>query len=233
MGDHAVHYYSEAGVKFRHNLVCDILVDICFKVRIMVRKKAPMGFLLEDEKDLRPANLLLFNWLQSKDACLDMTCISPFAGMGYNDHVVSNLSQKRHDEARNGNEEESRVVQNNLVEEIRENSKEMEGGVFRCAAKVNADYNEPTISIHKSVDELNADCLNVNHEDNKDKVNNDDHASNSNKSKETYAKIAMDNKIINNKLWTVPTIILNNDMEVVIFNDELVALGSEKWKLTL
>ncbi|GJY98973.1 hypothetical protein Tco_0516403 [Tanacetum coccineum] len=115
----------------------------------------------------------------------------------YNDHVVSNLSQKRHDEARNGNEEESRVVQNNLVEEIRENSKEMEEG------------------------------------DNKDKVNNDDHASNSNKSKETYAKIAMDNKIINNKLWTVPTIILNNDMEVVIFNDELVALGSEKWKLTL
>ncbi|GJW24065.1 hypothetical protein Tco_0037876, partial [Tanacetum coccineum] len=81
-GDHAVHCSSEVGVKFRHNLVRDILVDICSKVGIMVRKEAPMGFLSEDGKDLRPAYLLLFNWLQGKDACLDVTCISPFAGMG-------------------------------------------------------------------------------------------------------------------------------------------------------
>ncbi|GKE22965.1 hypothetical protein Tco_1434477 [Tanacetum coccineum] len=33
-------------------------------------------------KNLRPADLLLFNWLQGKDACLDVTGISPFAGMG-------------------------------------------------------------------------------------------------------------------------------------------------------
>ncbi|PWA58713.1 hypothetical protein CTI12_AA302350 [Artemisia annua] len=34
-GDHAVHCSSEVGVKFRHNLVRDILVDICSKVGIM------------------------------------------------------------------------------------------------------------------------------------------------------------------------------------------------------
>nr|GEY09605.1 putative reverse transcriptase domain, PPM-type phosphatase domain, protein phosphatase 2C family [Tanacetum cinerariifolium] len=51
---------------------------------IMVRKEAPIGFLSEDEKDLRPENLLLLNWLQGKDACLDVTCISPSAGMGTN-----------------------------------------------------------------------------------------------------------------------------------------------------
>ncbi|GKA03203.1 hypothetical protein Tco_0675984 [Tanacetum coccineum] len=51
-GYHAVHYSSEVGVKFRHNLVCDILVDICSKVGIMVRKEAPMGFLSGDGKDL-------------------------------------------------------------------------------------------------------------------------------------------------------------------------------------
>nr|GEW46054.1 hypothetical protein [Tanacetum cinerariifolium] len=33
---------NEVGVNFRHNLVRDILVDICFKVGIMVRKEAPM-----------------------------------------------------------------------------------------------------------------------------------------------------------------------------------------------
>ncbi|GJS99959.1 hypothetical protein Tco_0821129 [Tanacetum coccineum] len=55
--------FSEVnGLKFRHN-VRDILVDICSKVGIMVRKEAPMGFLSEDGKDLRPADLLLFNWL--------------------------------------------------------------------------------------------------------------------------------------------------------------------------
>ncbi|GKC71047.1 hypothetical protein Tco_1116930, partial [Tanacetum coccineum] len=39
---------------------------------------------VKDGKDLRPADLLLFNWLQGKDACLDVTGISPFAGMGAN-----------------------------------------------------------------------------------------------------------------------------------------------------
>ncbi|GKD42816.1 hypothetical protein Tco_1267461 [Tanacetum coccineum] len=77
-----LHCSSEVGVKFRHNLVRDILVDICFKVGIMVPKEAPMGFLSKDGKDLRLVDLLLFNWLQGKDACLDVTDISPFVGTG-------------------------------------------------------------------------------------------------------------------------------------------------------
>ncbi|GJU40105.1 putative reverse transcriptase domain-containing protein [Tanacetum coccineum] len=48
---------------------------------IMVRKKAPIGFLSDNGKDLRPTYLLLFNWLQGKDAWLDVTDISPFSGM--------------------------------------------------------------------------------------------------------------------------------------------------------
>lgn len=51
-GDHAVHYSSEVRVKFRHNLVRDILVDICSKVEIMVRKEAHVGFLSKDGKEL-------------------------------------------------------------------------------------------------------------------------------------------------------------------------------------
>ncbi|GJX85105.1 hypothetical protein Tco_0335879 [Tanacetum coccineum] len=43
-----------------------------------------MGFFSKDEKDLRPADLLLLNWLQGKDACLDVTCISLFVGMRAN-----------------------------------------------------------------------------------------------------------------------------------------------------
>ncbi|PWA93466.1 hypothetical protein CTI12_AA070360 [Artemisia annua] len=44
-GDHAVHCSSEVGVKFRHNLVREVLVDMYSKVGIMVRKEAPMGCL--------------------------------------------------------------------------------------------------------------------------------------------------------------------------------------------
>ena len=83
-GDHAIHCSSEVGVKFRHNLVRDVLIDICSKVGVAVRKEAPLGFLSEDGRDLRPADLLLFNWSQGKDACMDMTGISPFAGGGVN-----------------------------------------------------------------------------------------------------------------------------------------------------
>ena len=81
-GDHVVHCSSEVGVKFRHNLVRDILFDICSKVGIAVRKEAPMGFLTEEGRDLRPADILLFNWSHGKDACLDVTGVSPFAGGG-------------------------------------------------------------------------------------------------------------------------------------------------------
>ena len=62
-GDCAVHCASKIGVKFRHNLVRDMLVDICCKAGILVRKEAPLGFYLEPGKDLRPADFLLFNWL--------------------------------------------------------------------------------------------------------------------------------------------------------------------------
>nr|GEU69473.1 pentatricopeptide repeat (PPR) superfamily protein [Tanacetum cinerariifolium] len=72
--NHAVHCSSEVGVKFRHNLVRDILVDICSKTTIMVRKEAPMAFLSEDGKDLRPADLLLLNWLQGPWGSLAQCC---------------------------------------------------------------------------------------------------------------------------------------------------------------
>ena len=56
--DHAVHCSSEIGVKFRHNLVRDMLVDICCKAGISIRKEASVGFFSKAEKDLRPADLL-------------------------------------------------------------------------------------------------------------------------------------------------------------------------------
>ena len=77
-GDHTVHCSYEIGVKYRHNLVRDMLVDICCKAGISVRKEAQMGFYLEAGKELRSAILHMFNWLHGKDACVDVTRGSPF-----------------------------------------------------------------------------------------------------------------------------------------------------------
>lgn len=81
-GDHATLCSSDVGVKWRHNVVRDVLADICGRVGIAVRKEAPLGFLNEEGKSLRPADLLLYNWDTGKDVCVDVTGVSPFAGGG-------------------------------------------------------------------------------------------------------------------------------------------------------
>ena len=79
-GDQAVNCSSEIGVKFRHNLVRDMLLYICCKAGISICKEAPVGFSSEAGKDLRPADLLLCNWFRGKESCMDVTGGSPFAG---------------------------------------------------------------------------------------------------------------------------------------------------------
>lgn len=50
--DQVVHCFSEVGVKFRHNIIHYMLLDICSKSRTSMRNKALMGFLLNDVKVL-------------------------------------------------------------------------------------------------------------------------------------------------------------------------------------
>ena len=52
---------------------------ICCKAWISICKKVLLGFSSETRKDLIPVDLLLFNWLHGKDACMDVTGGSPFA----------------------------------------------------------------------------------------------------------------------------------------------------------
>ncbi|GKC81787.1 hypothetical protein Tco_1137504 [Tanacetum coccineum] len=86
--------------------------------------------------------------------------------------------------------------------------------------------NERTVSMNNCVDEMNDECFAVNHVESSDKVIRDAYVNDSNdvsnKTKASNAKAAMDNKIINNKLWIVATEILDDDREVVIFDEELV-----------
>ncbi|GKC76187.1 RNA-directed DNA polymerase, eukaryota, reverse transcriptase zinc-binding domain protein, partial [Tanacetum coccineum] len=118
-----------------------------------------------------------------------------------------------------------------LVDAIGESDKKFKGRVFGCVDKVNTTCAEPSISMNKIDGAMNSEWLYDNHDKSGDKMSNDAYETvsneESNKSKaNSYAKVAMDNKVINNKLWTIPTEILDNDRELVIFDDELVALGN-------
>lgn len=81
-GDHAIHCASEVGPKFRHDLVCDVVMDIFFKDGVAARKEVPMAFLSDTNAPLRPPDLLVFNWENGRDVCFDVTGVSPCTGGG-------------------------------------------------------------------------------------------------------------------------------------------------------
>ena len=57
-GEDVFHYSSEFGVKFQHNLVRKMLVDICCKARISVRKEAPFALCWHGSLLMGPWDLL-------------------------------------------------------------------------------------------------------------------------------------------------------------------------------
>ncbi|KAL5718570.1 hypothetical protein ACHQM5_011457 [Ranunculus cassubicifolius] len=72
-GDHAIHCRNDIGAKYRHNLVRDVLADICNKSGVVAKKEVSIGLSSDTGKDLRPADLLIYNWDKGKDMCLDVT----------------------------------------------------------------------------------------------------------------------------------------------------------------
>ncbi|XP_026399742.1 uncharacterized protein LOC113295625 [Papaver somniferum] len=61
-GDHALHCAKDVRIKFRHDVVRDAVFDVCYRACVPARKEAPLGLLSDDNKDLRPADILMLNW---------------------------------------------------------------------------------------------------------------------------------------------------------------------------
>ncbi|GJT02572.1 hypothetical protein Tco_0823741 [Tanacetum coccineum] len=62
-GEHAVHCKELPGFKYRHDMVRDVLFDICRRAGISVKKEAPVNFLTDPSdgrSTLRPADVLVF-----------------------------------------------------------------------------------------------------------------------------------------------------------------------------
>ncbi|XP_026418541.1 uncharacterized protein LOC113313982 isoform X2 [Papaver somniferum] len=87
-GDHAFHWAKDICTKFRYDLVRDVIADICYKAGVPARKEVSLGFSTDDDKDLKPADILVLNWENRQDVCMDVTGVSPFTGEGIHSFVL-------------------------------------------------------------------------------------------------------------------------------------------------
>ena len=96
-GDHAVHCKELPGFKYRHDWVRDVLCDVLKRAGISAKKEAPVNFLtdpLEGRSTLRPADILVFGWAGGKHACVDLTGVSPLAGLRDRGFVMGQAALK-------------------------------------------------------------------------------------------------------------------------------------------
>ncbi|GJV58256.1 hypothetical protein Tco_1459261 [Tanacetum coccineum] len=72
-GNIAVHCKELPRFKYRHDMVRDVLFDICKRVGISAKKEAHVNFLTDpsDERStLKPAKVLIFGWVEGKHAII-------------------------------------------------------------------------------------------------------------------------------------------------------------------
>ncbi|GJY33653.1 hypothetical protein Tco_0418122 [Tanacetum coccineum] len=100
-GDHVVSCAGIIGIKHRHNVVRDTLVDICYCSRISAGKEVDIGLDGGRDKPLRPTDMLLYSWDGGLDVCVDLTGSSPLTQTGMVDFVpgraVFDVAQRKRD----------------------------------------------------------------------------------------------------------------------------------------
>ncbi|GKA07863.1 hypothetical protein Tco_0687087 [Tanacetum coccineum] len=81
-GEHAISYAGIIGIKHRHNVVRDTLVDICYQSGISSGKEVDIGLDGGRDKPLLPIDILLYSWDRGLDVCVDLTGSSPLTQTG-------------------------------------------------------------------------------------------------------------------------------------------------------
>ncbi|GKB89584.1 hypothetical protein Tco_0961856 [Tanacetum coccineum] len=85
--DHDVSCTGIVGIKNRHNLVCDTLVDVCFWSGISAGKEVDIGLGGWCDIPLCPGGMLLYLWDGGLNACVDLRGSSPLTQIGMIDFV--------------------------------------------------------------------------------------------------------------------------------------------------
>nr|GEY79590.1 putative reverse transcriptase domain-containing protein [Tanacetum cinerariifolium] len=96
-GEHAIHYKKLPGFEYRHDMVRDVLFDICRRAEISAKKEAHVNFLIDPSdgrSTLRPTDGLVFGWVRGKHAFVDLTGVSPLVGLSGSGFTVSRAALK-------------------------------------------------------------------------------------------------------------------------------------------
>nr|GEU36505.1 hypothetical protein [Tanacetum cinerariifolium] len=86
-GEHVVSCAGIIGIKHRHNVLRDTLVDICYRSGISASKEVDIGLDGRRDKPLRPTNMLLYSWDEGLDVCVDLTGSLPLTQTGMVDFI--------------------------------------------------------------------------------------------------------------------------------------------------
>ncbi|GJU81397.1 hypothetical protein Tco_1283762 [Tanacetum coccineum] len=87
-GDHDVSCAGIIGIKHRHNVVRDTLVDICYRSGISVGKEVDIELDGGCDKQLRPVDMLLYSWDRGLDVCVDLTGSAPLTQTRIADFIL-------------------------------------------------------------------------------------------------------------------------------------------------
>ncbi|GKD53107.1 hypothetical protein Tco_1286494, partial [Tanacetum coccineum] len=96
-GEYAVHCKELSGFKYGHNIIRDVLFDICRHVRISAKEKALVNFLTDPadgRSTLKTTDVLVFGWVGGKHACVYLTGVSPLVGLSSRDFTVGQAALK-------------------------------------------------------------------------------------------------------------------------------------------
>ncbi|GJS29937.1 putative reverse transcriptase domain-containing protein [Tanacetum coccineum] len=96
-GEHAIHCKELPGFKYRRDMVRDVLFDICRRGGISAKKEAPVNFLTDPSdgrSTLRPTDVLVFEWVGGKHACVDLIEVSPLVGLSGRGFTVGQAALK-------------------------------------------------------------------------------------------------------------------------------------------
>lgn len=93
-GDHAVHCKNDLGLKFRHDLLREIIADICYRLGVPARKEVDLGLISDNGSGIIPADIMVYNWDNGRDVYFVVTVVSPFTVNGVRSFVPGQAIDK-------------------------------------------------------------------------------------------------------------------------------------------
>nr|GEZ28300.1 hypothetical protein [Tanacetum cinerariifolium] len=140
---HVVSCAGIIGIKHRHNIVRDTIVDICYRSGISAGKEIDIGLEGRHDKPLRLEDMILYSWDGGLDVCVDLTGSSPLKQTGIADFASSRAVI---DAAYNVNVSSMRLKEDDIEPGV------VLGRSFLRLTKVIANFMTETVTIYPRLD---------------------------------------------------------------------------------